>query len=72
MAPEKSQKDQYVQKLHAKLDEWNAEIDKLKAKADQAEAESRIKYQNQIKNLQGKRGEVEKKLSELQKAGAGA
>ncbi len=29
-------KDAYVQKLHAKLDEWNAEIDKLKAKADKA------------------------------------
>ena len=44
MSPEKSQKDQYVQKLHAKLDEWNAEIDKLKAKADKTSAESRVEY----------------------------
>jgi hypothetical protein len=29
-------KDAYVQKLHAKLDKWNAEIDKLKAKANTA------------------------------------
>jgi cell division protein FtsB len=27
-------KDAYVQKLHKRIDEWNAEIDKLKAKAD--------------------------------------
>jgi hypothetical protein len=25
-----TEKDAHVQKLHAKLDEWNAEIDKLK------------------------------------------
>jgi len=72
MAPEQSQKDQYIQKLHAKLDEWNAEIDKLKAKADQVETESRMEYQNQIKNLQEKRGKAEKKITELQNAGEGA
>jgi len=47
-------KDEYVQKLHAKLDVWNAEIDKLKAKAEKAQAESRVEHQEQIKNLQQK------------------
>ena len=72
MSPEKSQKDQYVQKLHAKLDEWNAEIDRLKARADKAEAESRIEYQNQIQYLQQRRREAEKKIDELRGAGEGA
>ena len=72
MAPEKSKKDQYVQKLHSKLDEWSAEIDKMKAEADKAGAESRIEYQNQIKNLQQKRQEAEKKVDELRSAGGGA
>jgi uncharacterized coiled-coil DUF342 family protein len=72
MAPEKSQKDQYVQKLHTKLDEWNAEIDKLKAKADKAGADSRVEYQKQIKNLQEKRQTAEKKMAELRSAGEGA
>ena len=67
-----TRKDEYVQKLHAKLDEWSAEIDKLKAKADKAEAESRIEYQNQIKNLQQRRREADKKLDELRSAGEGA
>ena len=65
-------KDEYVQKLHAKLDEWNAEIDKLKAKADKTQAESRIEYQRQIESLQQRRREAEKKMAELRRAGAGA
>ena len=67
-----TRKDEYVQKLHAKLDEWSAEIDKLKAKADKTSAESRIEYQNQIKNLKQKRQEAEKKVDELRSAGEGA
>jgi peptidoglycan hydrolase CwlO-like protein len=55
-------KDAYVQKLHAKLDEWNAEIDKLKAKADKAEADSRVEYQKQIENLKQKREKAQKSL----------
>jgi uncharacterized coiled-coil DUF342 family protein len=65
-------KDEYVQKLHAKLDEWSAEIDKLKAKADKAEAESRIEYQNQIQYLQQRRRAAEEKVEELRSAGEGA
>ena len=65
-------KDAYVQKLHAKIDEWNAEIDILKAKADRAEAESRAEYQRQIKNLQEKRNHAEKKYEEVREAGEGA
>ena len=65
-------KDAYVQKLHAKIDEWNAEIDKLKAKAEQAEAESRIEYQNQIEGLQQKRKAVAERLEKARDAGEGA
>ena len=65
-------KDAYVQKLHAKIDEWNADIDKLKAKAAQLEADSRIEYQKQIDALKTKRNEIENKLSELSRSGEGA
>jgi len=43
-----SLKDAYVQKLQAKSDEWHAEIDKLKAKADSAKADAKIEYYKQI------------------------
>ena len=65
-------KDAYVQKLHAKIDEWNAEIDKFEAKARSASAEKRLECQKQIDNLNSKRAEAERKLVELRKAGEGA
>lgn len=65
-------RDAYVQKLKARLDEWNAEIDRLAAKADQAEAESRIEYENRMEDLRAKRKDVEDKMTELQQAGESA
>jgi uncharacterized coiled-coil DUF342 family protein len=65
-------RDAYVQKLRAKLDEWNAEIDKLAAKADQAEAEAKIEYYRQVEDLRAKRKDVEDKMAELQQAADGA
>ncbi len=62
-------KDAYVRKLKAKIDEWNAEIDKLMAKADQAGAEAKIKYRHQLDDLRVKRKEVEDRLAALQEAG---
>ena len=38
-------------KLQAQLDEWSAEIDKLKAKADKAEADAQLEYYKEIEEL---------------------
>lgn len=65
-------KDAYVQKLKAKMDEWNAEIDKLEAKVDQADAEAKIEYEKQLEDLRAKRKDAEDKMAELQQAGEGA
>lgn len=65
-------RDAYLQNLKAKMDEWNAEIDKIEAKADQAEAESKIEYEKQLEDLRAKRKDVEEKMAELQQAGDGA
>jgi len=65
-------KDAYVQKMKAKLDDWNAEIDKLAAKADQADAEAQIYYNKRIEELRAKRREFEDKIAALQQAGEGA
>jgi SMC interacting uncharacterized protein involved in chromosome segregation len=48
-------RDAYVQKMKAKLDEWNAELEKLSAKADVAEANAKLKYNEQIKMLRKQR-----------------
>ena len=65
-------RDAYVQKLKAKLDEWNAEIDVLAAKADQAEADAKIAYHKRLEDLRAKRTELEGKIAELEQAGEGA
>jgi hypothetical protein len=65
-------RDAYVQKLKAKVNEWNAEIDKMAARADQAEAESKIEYHKQLEDLRAKRKNLEDKIAELQQAGEGA
>lgn len=63
-----SAKQAYEQKLEAKLNEWKAEIDKLKAKADGAEADSRLRYEKEIDDLKKRQAEARKKLEELRKA----
>lgn len=56
----------------AKLKKWQAKIDMLKAKADQAEAEQKIKYYEQIESLRTKQQHVHEKLDELRSASEGA
>ncbi len=63
-----SDRDAYVDKMKAKLDEWNAEIGKMEAKSRQAEADMRLKYDEQLKKLRARRDEAEAQLKELQKA----
>ena len=53
----------------SKLDEWNQDIDRLKAKADEAKVEVRTKYQRQVKDLHAKRDRVQQKLQQVKQAG---
>jgi predicted nucleic acid-binding Zn-ribbon protein len=65
-------KDAYQEKMAARLREWRANIDALKARADQAEAEQKIKYYDEIESLRTKQQQVQEKLEELRTASAGA
>jgi uncharacterized coiled-coil DUF342 family protein len=60
-----STKDEYVAKMKAKLDEWNAQLDELAAKARQVEAQMRPKYEAQIAELTRKRDAAREKLNDL-------
>jgi len=59
----------YQQKKQAQLDEWRAEIDKLKAKASGASAETQLEINNKIKALEIEFEEGKTKLSQLAEAG---
>jgi len=65
-------RDAFAQKLKAKIDEWNAEIDRLTAKAQQAEAEARMEYLEQVEEIRKHRDEARQRLKKLQEAGEGA
>jgi len=67
-----STKDEFVRRMHAKLDQWNAEIDVLSAKADAAEAEARAEYHKQLDALRSKRDHARSKLNEVESASEGA
>ena len=67
-----STKEEYIRKMHAKLDIWSAEIDSLAAKADQASAELKAGYHKQIEALNARREDARKKMAQLQSAGEGA
>jgi len=64
-----SNREAYEQKLRAKLDEWQAEIDKLRAKARGAEADARIEREKEADRLEAKREEMRHKLKEMREAG---
>jgi multidrug resistance efflux pump len=62
----------YEEKFGAQLQEWNAQIALLKAKADKAKAGAKIEYYKTIEALQHKRDMAKAKLQELKAAGDGA
>lgn len=65
-------RDDYVKKLKAKLDEWNAEISVLEARADQVKAEARVQYQKQLEETKKQRDELKQKLDQVGQAGGEA
>lgn len=60
-----SEKELYRQKRQAQLDEWKAEIDKLKAKASAASADAQLELNKEIEVLEGKVREGKTRLAKL-------
>ena len=67
-----SNRDEYVRKLQEKLGEWNAEIDKLVAKAGEVKADAKNEYAEQIASLKAKQTAAREKIEELQTSGESA
>ena len=65
----KEKRKAYEEKLDAQLDEWNAQIALLKARADKAKAEVKIEYYKTIDALQHRQDEAGTKLHKLKTAG---
>jgi len=63
-----SDKEAYLQKMQAKLDEWDANINALKAKTSGASADAQIELNKQVESLQSERNEMNQKYKELKDA----
>jgi uncharacterized protein YfiM (DUF2279 family) len=55
----------YEQKKQAQLDQWQAEVDMLKAEASEADADAKLKMNQKINSLETKIEEGKMKLSQL-------
>lgn len=67
-----SNRDAYVEKLKAQLDQWNAEIDKLEAKGRELQADAQVSYNKRLEDLRIRRDAAAAKLKEIQEAGESA
>ncbi|MGB9081969.1 MAG: hypothetical protein WCD00_11785 [Desulfuromonadaceae bacterium] len=65
-------REEYIRAMQAKLEEWNAEIDILSAKADEVTADVRNEYKEQIESLKARQAAARQKIEELQHAGESA
>lgn len=65
-------KEAYQQMMEARLKEWGARINELKAKADAAEAHAKVEYYKQIETLRNQQAVAQEKLQALKNAGEGA
>jgi hypothetical protein len=63
-----ARRDAYLEKMKARLDKWNREIDKLEDKAAQAKGVAQTRYRQQIDALRGLRREFEAKIEEARQA----
>lgn len=67
-----NEKEAYQRKIEARIAEWNAEMDKLRAQARRLAAEGRIEAESRLQELTIKKKAAEAKLSELRNAGGDA
>lgn len=58
-------KEEYQKKLEAQLQEWDAQLDQLKVRAQEAQANVRVKIEEELESLKAQRAAVQGKLDEL-------
>lgn len=65
-----SERQAYIDKMHAQLDAADARIKKLQATAKNATADSRIELQRRLDELRAQRKTISEKMNSLQNATA--
>ncbi len=65
-------RDVYVEKMKAKLDEWNKDIDRLEAQAEGLKADAQTRFQHQLDELKTVRDETIQRIHAMQNASVDA
>ena len=61
-------REQYIEKLKAQLDEWDAEVAKWEAKTRGAQADMRIEYEKQLETFRRRRDQGLEQMHKVQAA----
>ena len=61
-------RDEYIRKMHSRLDQLNSEIDKLVTRKNQLHETGHSEFNKQMEELRHRRDEAREKLSHLQGA----
>jgi predicted nucleic acid-binding Zn-ribbon protein len=67
-----SSREEYVQKMKAQLDQWNAEVAKWEERTKAAHADMKAEYEKQLETLRSRRDEAMYQMHQLQVASSGA
>jgi len=62
-------RDEYVETMKAKIDEWNGNMAKLEAKAKEVQEDMRANYETQLAAMRAQREEAEERLKAMRAAG---
>ena len=61
-------RDAFIAKLKAQLDEWNAELDQMEARAREAQADQQIAYHEHIADIRRHRDDFQQRFAQIQQA----
>lgn len=67
-----TKRDEYIEKLKAQLDVWNAEVTKWEAKAKSAQADVRTEYEKQLEVIRRQRSQAMERMRQVQAASGDA
>lgn len=65
-------RDAVVAKLKAQLDEWNLELDQLEARANKAQTNRLVAYNEHLATLKQYRDDAQQRLGQLEQASGNA
>lgn len=63
-----AKRDEYVERVKKRLDDWNADIKKLEDAYEKAEAGARLRLKEQIQSLHRHREEAQKQIRRIEDA----